>query len=574
MGLPSDSVRPMIVGIDLGTTHSLVGFYGPKGPILIPNSLGQVLTPSAVAVDANSNILIGQPALDRIAIEPRSGAAVFKRYMGTDRETAVGHHRFRPEELSAMVLRALVSDAEAALGGKVAEAVISVPAYFSDSQRKATRVAGELAGLRVERLINEPTAAALAYGLQERKDNATFLVFDLGGGTFDVSILESFDGVMQVHATSGDNFLGGEDFLQALVDDCCESLGLRVKDLPANERAMLTARVERAKRLLSQQPEVDLDLCINGSDLKWSINEDRFSRLVEPLVQRLRQPIERALRDARLDPAQLDEVVLVGGASRMPLVSRLVARMLGRLPLRHISPDEAIAMGAVVASGMKARHENLEEIVLTDVCPYTLGIATSISDPGGRRSDGHFAPLIERNCTVPVSRVERFFPANDWQPELRLEVFQGESPRVVNNVRLGELTFPLKKKLASENPVDVRFTYDINGVLQVEVEVLSEGARHELILEKNPGSMSKDEIRRRLALLAALKVHPRDDQPNVALVARAERMYEESLGQKREIIQQWLGRFTAVMETQDRELIEQHRRELDGALDQLEHQRP
>jgi molecular chaperone HscC len=493
--------------------------------------------------------------------------------MGTDRASAVGSHRFRPEELSAMVLRALVADAEAFLGAKVTEAVISVPAYFSDSQRKATRVAGELAGLKIERLINEPTAAALAYGLQERKDNSTFLVFDLGGGTFDVSILESFDGVMQVHATSGDNFLGGEDFLQELVNDCCQSLGLKLRDLPGSERAKLASRIERAKRQLSQQPEVTVDLHIEGRDLQWTINEDRFAQLVEPLVQRLRQPIERALRDARLDPAQLDEVVLVGGASRMPLVSRLVARMLGRLPLRHISPDEAIGMGAVVASGMKARHESLEEIVLTDVCPYTLGIATSLSDPEGRRTDGHFAPLIERNCTVPVSRVERFFPANDWQTELKLEIFQGESPRVVNNVRLGELTFPLEKKLAKDNPVDVRFTYDINGVLQVEVEVLSAGVRHELILEKSPGAMDKDEIRRRLALLGELKVHPRDAQPNVALVARAERLYEESLGQKREIIQQWLTRFLAVVETQDTTLIDRHRKELDSALDELENQR-
>lgn len=563
----------MIVGIDLGTTHSLIGHYGSQGPILIPNALGATLTPSAVALDADGRILVGQPALDRIAVDERSGASVFKRYMGTDRASAVGSHRFRPEELSAMVLRALVADAEAFLGAKVTEAVISVPAYFSDSQRKATRVAGELAGLKIERLINEPTAAALAYGLQERKDNSTFLVFDLGGGTFDVSILESFDGVMQVHATSGDNFLGGEDFLQELVNDCCQSLGLKLRDLPGSERAKLASRIERAKRQLSQQPEVTVDLHIEGRDLQWTINEDRFAQLVEPLVQRLRQPIERALRDARLDPAQLDEVVLVGGASRMPLVSRLVARMLGRLPLRHISPDEAIGMGAVVASGMKARHESLEEIVLTDVCPYTLGIATSLSDPEGRRTDGHFAPLIERNCTVPVSRVERFFPANDWQTELKLEIFQGESPRVVNNVRLGELTFPLEKKLAKDNPVDVRFTYDINGVLQVEVEVLSAGVRHELILEKSPGAMDKDEIRRRLALLGELKVHPRDAQPNVALVARAERLYEESLGQKREIIQQWLTRFLAVVETQDTTLIDRHRKELDSALDELENQR-
>jgi molecular chaperone HscC len=560
----------MIVGIDLGTTHSLIGYHGPDGPVLVPNALGDFLTPSVVALDADDRLLVGRAARDRMAIHPASGAAVFKRYMGTDRSTAVGARKFRPEELSAMVLRALVADAEAHLGHKVTEAVISVPAYFSDSQRRATRTAGELAGLKVERLINEPTAAALAYGLQERKDNATFLVFDLGGGTFDVSILEAFDGVMQVHATSGDNYLGGEDFLQALVNDCCESLGLVHRDLAPTERAQMEARIERAKQQLSQANEATVELRIGERDLSWRIDEARFAQLVEPLVQRLRQPIERALRDARLDPSQLDEVVLVGGASRMPLVSRLAARMLGRLPLRHINPDQAIAMGAAVAAGMKARDQALEEIVLTDVCPYTLGIATSRADENGRRTEGHFAPLIERNATVPVSRVERFFPAHDWQTELKLEVYQGESPRVVNNVRLGELHFPLPRKQAHENPVDVRFTYDINGVLQVETQVLSTGARHELILENSPGAMSPIEIRQRLAALADLKVHPRDAQPNVAMIARAERIYEEHLGQTRLVVQDWLARFLAVIETQDLALIARHREELGAALDDLE----
>jgi molecular chaperone HscC len=332
----------------------------------------------------------------------------------------------------------------------------------------------------------------------------------------------------------------------------------------------MEARIERAKQQLSQANEATVELRIGERDLSWRIDEARFAQLVEPLVQRLRQPIERALRDARLDPSQLDEVVLVGGASRMPLVSRLAARMLGRLPLRHINPDQAIAMGAAVAAGMKARDQALEEIVLTDVCPYTLGIATSRADENGRRTEGHFAPLIERNATVPVSRVERFFPAHDWQTELKLEVYQGESPRVVNNVRLGELHFPLPRKQAHENPVDVRFTYDINGVLQVETQVLSTGARHELILENSPGAMSPIEIRQRLAALADLKVHPRDAQPNVAMIARAERIYEEHLGQTRLVVQDWLARFLAVIETQDLALIARHREELGAALDDLE----
>jgi molecular chaperone HscC len=246
--------------------------------------------------------------------------------------------------------------------------------------------------------------------------------------------------------------------------------------------------------------------------------------------------------------------------------------MLGKLPLRHVNPDQAIALGAAVAAGMKSRDESLEEIVLTDVCPYTLGLSTGRMDASGRHTTGHFAPLIERNCTVPVSRVERFQPSQDWQTELHLEVYQGESPRVANNIWLGVLKLPLPRKKADDNPVDVRFTYDINGVLQVEATVVADGARHEMILENSPGSMSPDEIRRRLGELAALKVHPREQQANVALIARIERLYEEHIGQPRQMLQEWLGRFMATLEGQDPKEIQAHRVELTQALDHFESQ--
>ncbi|ODS64944.1 MAG: molecular chaperone HscC [Arenimonas sp. SCN 70-307] len=560
----------MIVGIDLGTTHSLIGYYSPDGPRLIPNALGSVLTPSVVAIDDQKRLLVGEAARDKLAIEPACGAGTFKRFMGTDRQILIGNQAYRAEELSAMVLRALVTDAEAHLGTPIKEAVISVPAYFSDAQRKATRAAGELAGLKVERLINEPTAAALAYGLQEKKDEATFLVFDLGGGTFDVSILEVFDGVMQVHATCGDNHLGGEDFLQALLEDVCSQWNLRLQDLPASLRAQLASRVERAKRQLSLSASATIEMKIEGRDLTWNIDEPHFAKIVDPLIQRLRQPIERALRDARLDPQQLDEIVLVGGASRMPLVSRLVARMLGRLPLRHINPDEAVAVGAAVAAGMKARDERLEEVVLTDVSPYTLGVATARLESTGRQAGGYFAPLIERNSTVPVSRVERFWPLTDMQTELRLEVYQGESPMVANNIRLGQLLLKLPPRPVQENPVDVRFTYDVNGVLQVEVSVISTGERHELFLEQNPGTLSQTEIAARFAALSAIKTHPREDLANIALMARAERLYAEHLGDARRYVQDLLARYLEVLESQNLQMIARARQQLISALDEFE----
>ena len=562
----------MIVGIDLGTTHSLIGVYEGNAPRLFPNAVGDMLTPSVVSVGDDGGILVGQGARDRLITHPQASVAAFKRWMGTNRGTALGKREFRPEELSALVLRSLLADAEAALGEKVREAVISVPAYFGDAQRKATRAAGELAGIKVERLVNEPTAAALAYGLQERIDGSTFIVLDLGGGTFDVSILEIFDGVMQVHASAGDNHLGGEDFLKAMLEACCKDLGIDPRQLPPGELAQLLARLEAAKKQLSQQDEIAMTLLVGGQPREWTITEARFQQLADPLLQRVRAPIERALRDARLSPGDLSEVVMVGGASRMPVFTRLVTRMLGRLPLRHVHPDQAIALGACVAAGMKMRDQALEEVVMTDVCPYTLGIATAREDEHGRISNGHFSPIIERNATVPVSRSEEFCAMQDGQREIKLEIFQGESPRVANNVLLGTLDIRLAAKMKKNQPaIEVRFTYDINGVLQVESTTLGTGEKRELILQDNPGVLSDAEIRERLASLSALKVHPREDQANLAAIARIERLYEERLDQ-RHMLQDWLARFMAVLESQDRVRIERDRGELARALDQLEAQ--
>ena len=559
----------MLVGIDLGTTHSLIGQFTDAGPKLFANALGDFLTPSVVSVDSTGTVYVGAAARERLSTDPDNTVAAFKRTMGTAREVILDGKRFRPEELSALVLKSLISDAELSTGEKVTEAVISVPAYFSDAQRKATRSAGELAGIKVERLINEPTAAALAYGLSARKDGSSFVVFDLGGGTFDVSILEMFDGVMEVHATAGDNYLGGEDFLEVLERACLSDLKIDPASLSASARGVLRARLERAKVQLSGANEVRVDVETGAAAMAWSITEMRFAELCQPLLARIRAPIERAMRDAKLAPDALEEIILVGGASRMPMVPRLVARMFGRLPLRHINPDQVIALGAAVVAGMKARHENFKEVVLTDVCPYTLGVGVSESDAQGRQIDGIFSPIIERNSTVPVSKVQSYSPIVDFQTQLNLKIFQGESPRVVNNVALGELQVALPKLKASENSVDVRFTYDVNGLLQVEALVKSSNKRYELVIQQNPGLLSDTEIRARLAELSALKVHPREAQANTALIARAERLYAEFLTE-RELIKTHMTGFMAKLESQDLALISRARVEFQAFLDSLE----
>lgn len=560
----------MIVGIDLGTTHSLIGCYDETGPRLFANALGEFLTPSVVSVDEAGQVIVGQPARDRLVSHPQMSVASFKRWMGTSRETRLGSHSFRPEELSALILRSLLSDAEAALGEKIDEAVISVPAYFSDAQRKATRAAGELAGIRVERLINEPTAAALAYGLREQSDGARFLVFDLGGGTFDVSVLEMFDGVVEVHASAGDNFLGGEDFLDLLERTCRADLKLADDALDASQRGQLRRRLEAAKRTLGSEGHARIEFALGDRQLDWRIDEERFNRLADPLVQRMRAPLERAMRDARLKPEQLDEIVLVGGASRMPLVARTVSRMFGRLPLRHVNPDQAIALGACIAAGLKSRDQRLDEIILTDVCPYSLGTEVARRDEQGCAVTGFFEPVIQRNSTVPVSREETFWPVHERQQQVQLDVYQGESPLVEKNIKLGELTVDIDPTLSiTENAVTVRFTYDINGVLQVEARVHASDRRYELLLEQNPGLLDAQQIRERLAALNDLKIHPRGKHENLAMLARAERLYEEHLD-ARDQLQEWIARFRTALESQDEAVIREHRREFGRALDTLE----
>lgn len=558
----------MIVGIDLGTTHSLIGVHDGQGGRLFTNAYGDLLTPSVVSLDGDT-VLVGRAARERLVTHPHLTAATFKRVMGSDHEVKLGERRFRPEELSALVLRSLLADAEAALGIRIEEAVISVPAYFSDAQRKATRTAGELAGIRVERLINEPTAAALAYGLRDREGEGRILVLDLGGGTFDVSILELFDGVVEVHASAGDTFLGGEDFLEVLLQAFAADTGTDLKQLPAGELARLRQQMEAFKHGLSGTGDSTLQITLLGTAVQWSCTAERFETLAAPLLQRMRLPIERALRDARLGPGDIDDVVLVGGAVRMPMVGRLATRLLGRLPLRHIHPDQAIALGTTLAAGLKQRAIDLEEVVLTDVCPYTLGIDISRVDERGRYHPGYFLPVIPRNSVVPISREQSISPVSDKQKVLSVGIFQGEHPVVERNIALGRLDIPVDPARGGDGSFRVRFTYDVDGLLQVEITDTGSGRKHDLVLQRSEGALDAAQIQERLAALQALKVHPREHLPNVALMARAERVYAEYID-NRDHVQAWLAHFRSTLESQDAARIAEQREAFAAALDALE----
>jgi molecular chaperone HscC len=567
----------MIVGIDLGTTNSLIAVWQDGRAELIPNALNEVLTPSVVGLDDNGEILIGQPAMERMLIHPELTASVFKRYMGTGKTLSLGKRLFRPEELSSFVLRRLKEDAEYKLGQPIEEAVISVPAYFNDAQRKSTRIAGQLAGLRVDRLINEPTAAALAYGLQSAAVESQFLVYDLGGGTFDVTILELFEGVMEVRASCGDNFLGGEDFVKILMDHFIEKAalpaGMKQEDSESGSLNQIIRReAERAKRKLTGAKNTVMEVPWSGHTIRLKISEEEWMAWSGPLLERLRTPVEQALRDAKIRPSELNEILLVGGATRMPIVKNLVARMFGRFPNASINPEEAVALGAAVQAGLKQRDAALREIVLTDTCPYTLGVEVSEEIEGSNTiRSGLYLPIMERNTVVPASRVRTLVTLANNQQAIDLRIFQGESRRVEENIFLGSLHVAVPPRPKGEEKVDVRFTYDINGLLEVEATVLSTGVRRSVVIEENPGVLSVEEVNKRFEDLAKLKMHPRDQTENRTILARAERLYQEHLGDTRLLIGRMVNEFEACLEGQNDREIAKLRKKLIEFLGEIEH---
>lgn len=567
----------MIVGIDLGTTNSAVGVWREGEAQLIPNALGDILTPSAVHVGTDGTVSVGKAALERMALPGTATATSFKRYMGTDRRIRLGKRDYGAEDLSALVLRALCDDVRAATGETPTEAVITVPAYFNDRQRRATRHAGELAGLTVRRLVNEPTAAAIAFGLMDRQEREPFLVFDLGGGTFDVSIVEMFSGIIEVRATAGDNRLGGDDFnhaLAAAIRPRLDPEGKLERLAPDRAEALLFQAAERARRTLSESGTADFALTVGDERLSASVSAEEFEEAVAPLLRRLRDPLARALRDSAMPVQELSDIVLVGGATRMPVVRKAITRLFGRFPNSSINPDQAVALGAAMQAGLIARSGELEEIRITDVCPYTLGVDHIARDSNGGMQAGLFSPIIERNTPVPVSRVHTYQTVADNQRKLTFGIYQGEAREVSGNVRLGELSVDIPARPAGEVTCDVRFSYDSSGLLEVDVSVPINGTKANLVIIDEEDRPAVGDLAARRAALAALKVHPREDAANQALLARAERAYEDHLGAWRDMVGKWILGFTGALDSQDPRAIADAALLLTANLDRLDNEAP
>lgn len=560
----------MIIGIDLGTTNSLVACYTEDGPVIIPNRLGERLTPSVVSIDEDNQVYVGQTAKERMALYPDQGAWLFKRSMGSRKEFQLGKKSFSAEELSSFVLRSLKEDAEYFLGEPVEEAVISVPAYFNDIKRKATKRAGEMAGLKVERIISEPTAAAIAYGLCQRKEDARFLVFDLGGGTFDVSILELDDDIMEVRAVAGDNYLGGEDFTAVILDTFLEEHHIEKGELSSKELTYYRNQAEKAKCAVAGDGSFLMQAIKDGEKLETYIGRKEFEKKAETLFERIRQPVRRSLSDAGVRLRDIDEVVLVGGTTKMPAVRKFVGRLFGRVPDTSINPDEAVALGAAVQGAMKERREAVREVILTDVCPFTLGTEVSVKTENDRLEGNHFCPILERNTVIPASRTEKFYTVYDHQTQVEIHILQGESRFASNNVSLGTISLTVPDGKAGDEEIDITYTYDVNALLEVEAKIRSTGETVTKLIKNQDVDMTLEEMQARMKELAYLKIPPREQEANRVLLLRGERLYEEATGELREQLEAITREFERILDRQDPEKIEEARKEYEEALDWIE----
>ena len=612
----------MLVGIDLGTTNSLVACFRDGKAQVIPNRLGKLLTPSVVAIDENGMILVGEVAREYGMLHPLSVASVFKRSMGTNRIFELDGMNFSAEELSRFVLRSLKEDAEVFLGCEVDQAIISVPAYFNDLQRKATKRAGELAGLKVARIINEPTAAAIAHGVggaaarpseqtketgvslvavtsvqaaqdvQEEPKDERCLVFDLGGGTFDVSVLEFFACIMEVHAIAGDNFIGGQDFTELLETMFLARIGVARTVLDERAQVELTRAAEEAKCKFStcvapaetaaaapetpaaadahsETPTVTMTWVFANKTYSESFTLEEYEQACQPLLERLRRPIERSLRDADIHLNEIDRIILVGGATRLPVVRHFVEKVFRRAPETLVDPDTAVALGAALQCGMKMRDAEISEVVLTDVCPFTLGTEV-VAGNGTFEESGHFLPIIERNTVIPVSRRQRVSTVYDNQTQVMVKILQGESRMAANNLLLGDITVAVPPAPRGGQAIDIIFTYDVNSLLEVEVCVVSTGETHKIVVQNEEHKISDEQAAQRFERLSYLKQNPREDEANRLQLLRGERMYEEATGKRREEIDAAMLSFDRALARQDFYEIEIAREQLRKFLDSLE----
>ena len=567
-----------MIGIDLGTTNSLATYIDDNGEIqFIKNEYGNILIPSVVGIDENDAIIVGELAKERRMMNAGETASNFKRRMGTDAKIKVKNRTFDAQMLSSFVLKHLKENAEKQLSEKIDRAIISVPAYFNDKQRRDTKMAAELAGLTVERLINEPTAAAMSLGSHILDQNLKFIVLDLGGGTFDVTLLETFENIMEVLSISGDTMLGGEDFTTKICEIFLKNIKLSIADLSRDERTKLYTKADRAKKLISLK-NVEIEMEIKGKKYKSEITQENFRETVKPLLVKMKVAIDKALQDGNTDAREIEKVILVGGAVKLGIIEEFVEKYFHKMRGEKIyfnnddfiennklvsiaaDPDTVVAYGVGIAVGMKERNKVFKERILTDVCPFTLG-----TEIVGRR----FAPIIPRNTTVPTSRSEYFYTIEDYQSQVTVGIYQGESLNIDDNLFLGEFLLDVPQNLAGKEAINVRFTYDINGILEVEAKVVSTGVKKSKLIIN--GDLSEEEKNEKIKMLEEIKIQSENKNKDKLLLERANRIYAEIVNTEiRNHISEYLENYQKIVVTGDRIRIQKTKKSFSEFLDKID----
>jgi len=567
-----------MIGIDLGTTNSLATYIDDNGKIeFIKNEYGNILIPSVVGIDENDDIIVGELAKERRMMNAGETASNFKRRMGTDAKIKVKNRTFDAQMLSSFVLKHLKENAEKQLNEKINRAIISVPAYFNDKQRRDTKMAAELAGLTVERLINEPTAAALSLGSNILNQNLKFIVLDLGGGTFDVTLLETFENIMDVISISGDTMLGGEDFTTKICEIFLKNIKLAITDLSRDERTKLYTKADRAKKLISLK-DVEIELEIKGKNYKSEITQKDFREAVKPLLVKMKAAIDKALQDGNTDAREIEKVVLVGGAVKLGIIEEFTEKYFHKMRGEKIyfssenfiennklvsivaNPDTVVAYGVGIAVGMKERNKMFKERILTDVCPFTLG-----TELVGNR----FAPIIPRNTTVPTSKSEYFYTIDDYQDKVNVGIYQGESLNIDDNLFLGNFLIDVPRNIAGKEAINVRFTYDINGILEVEATVVSTGLKKSKLIVN--GDLSEEEKNEKIKMLEEIKIQSENKNKDKLLLERANRIYAEIVNTEiRNHISGYLKNYQMVVATGDRIRIQKAKESFSQFLDKID----
>ena len=556
-----------ILGIDLGTTNSLGAVYRNGKVELIPNRFGSFLTPSVVSVTEDGSVVTGQIAKERLITHPKDTAFSFKKNMGSDQKYNLGGKTFLPEELSGFLVSAIVEDAKEYMGEEIKDVIISVPAYFHDKQRVATKRAGALAGVNVKRIVNEPSAAALA-SYFDTQNEQLFLVFDFGGGTLDVSIVDCFDTMVDILAVSGDNHLGGDDFNEAVAEGFLREHQLQRGNLSEKEYAILLRQAEKCKIALSTEKEVKMTAVLGGQTYQSVYTNERMMRESSAVWKRIQTVLRRALRDSRVEVEDIDAVILAGGSGKMPLVQAYMEQLFDQTPLVTGFSDQLIARGLGLVCGVMERKDEVRDYILTDICPFTLG--TGVNNEADPKHP-YMSAIIERNSILPCSKIRGFSTAADYQSEVKIEILQGEEPYAEDNVQLGVVTVAVPKKKKGMESVDVRFTYDINGILEVEVTVVSTGKSVKKVLSQN---MDEKEIAKRMKQLEKLKVHPKDMTENQLILERLQALYEEALPETRDRLMYHIRNFESTLAEQDPRRIRKYREFLEHMIASLEHYDP